>query len=334
MVVCVCIVNYRTADLSIAAIRSAIAQIQTLGGSIMVVDNASQDGSAERISTFLQTLGNDIPVTLIESRVNGGFAFGNNLAFSAIRKMDPMPDAILLLNPDAELRPGALSEMLEVMKANPQAGFVGPRLENSDGTTWVAAFDFPSFTTEVLGGLGIDAISRHFAVVRRETNAPTRVGWVTGTATLIRREAFEDLGNMDDGYFLYFEEVDYMWNGQRLGWESWHAPQALVRHEAGASTGISNGRAKKGRQPDYWFQSWARFFAKNYGPVYARLTAAGKLCAILIDSTHKRLRGKTTGLPDKFVLDFARCVLFTRLSPPPSTRLNKPDTSADKKLHA
>jgi hypothetical protein len=110
-----------------------------------------------------------------------------------------------------------------------------------------------------------------------------------------------------------------MLQGARLGWETWHAPAARIRHSAGAATGIEHGQAREGRQPDYWFQSWARYFSKNHGPAYARATAALKLAAMSIGHLHRRLRGKPVSRAEGFYGDFARKALLARLGPPPAS---------------
>lgn len=238
---------------------------------------------------------------------------------SRIRSLDWVPEAVLLLNPDAVPRPGAISIMLQVMRSRPRIGFVGPTLEHIDGSTWVGAFNFPSFGTEVWASLGIDCIARRYPLVVPAEQKPRRVDWVAGTAVLVRWEAIHEIGDMDDGYFLYFEEVDYMLQGARIGWESWHAPDALVLHEAGASTGIKNGVVRGGRMPAYWFQSWGRFFAKNYSPFYSRVTAVSKLIAIALGEIQRRFRGRDSIVAKGFLSDFARNVAFAQLSPPPKS---------------
>jgi hypothetical protein len=317
--IAVVIVSYRTSGLVLTALPGLMRELAPLAESaVVIVDNCSPDDDGALLEAGLAIL--DAPgVSLILSPLNGGFAAGNNLAFARIRALPWVPDAVLLLNPDAALRPGALIEMLCVMKAAPRTGFVGPRLENPDGSTWVGAFNFPSFGTEVWSALGIGLLARRHPIVIPDVDRPTKVDWVTGTATLIRWQALCQIGDMDDGYFLYYEEVDYMLQGQRLGWESWHAPAARVLHEAGASTGIQNGSVRAGRMPGYWFQSWARYFAKNHPPAYARATALSKLCAMVVGAAQRRLRGRPTGWPEGFVADFARHVAFARLSPPPAS---------------
>jgi hypothetical protein len=142
-----------------------------------------------------------------------------------------------------------LSALFAIFDAHPEAGFVGPRVDDPEGGSFSGAFRFPTLMTEVAKGLGIGALLRQFPTVIDETDAPVEVDWITGSACLIRGAAFEVLGDMDDGYFLYFDEVDYMLQGRRLGWTTWHAPDARVIHDAGAATGIAHGQARRGRQP-------------------------------------------------------------------------------------
>ena len=312
-------VNYRSVHLVLAALPALLAELAPLErAQVLIVDNASPDGDADTLAEGLAGhVGAEI-VRLIRSPANGGFAAGNNIAFREIDALDWTPEAVLLLNPDAEVRPGAIAEMLRVLRATPKAGFVGPRVENTDGTTWVGAFNFPSMGGEVFPTLGIDAFARHFRSTVPDCTEPTRVDWITGTAMLIRYEALLAIGPMDEGYFLYYEEVDYMLSGARLGWQSWHAPDALVHHIAGASTGVVERKVRQGRMPAYWFQSWARFFAKNHGPGYARLTAFFFLIAMVLGDFQRWVRGRYQPRPERFMRDFMAATLFGRLTPPPS----------------
>ena len=322
----VIIVNYGTSRLVLQALPALLDQCAALDRfQVFIVDNASPGDDGTALADGLQAgfapAVSRGEVVLLRSPVNGGFAAGNNLAFARVRALDWTPDALLLLNPDAEVRPGAIAELLRVLRAEPKAGFVGPRLENTDGTSWVAAFNFPSMGGEVFNALGIDLLARHFRPTIPDSDTPVRADWITGTAALIRNETFEALGDMDDGYFLYYEEVDYMRQGARLGWQSWHAPDARVRHVAGAATGIVNQKVSEGRMPAYWFQAWARYFAKNHGPLYARVTAALRLVALVLGNLQRGLRGRGVPRPRRYLRDFAAATLFARLSPPPASAL-------------
>lgn len=325
MSVSVVIVNYGTADQVIAALPALRRQLAPLPRHIVfIVDNASPGDDAARLADHLATSGPDggpdPEVQLIASTVNGGFAAGNNLAFATIRELDWTPDAVLMLNPDAEMRPGSLREMLLVLAAHPEAGFVGPRLENPDGSTWTAAFRFPTAMSEFAGATGIGALIRRWPVLLPASEAPMRADWITGTAMLARWRVIEELGDMDDDYFLYYEEVDYMLQAARRGWSSWHAPAALVAHEAGGATGLKNGRPESGPVPDYWFVSWRRYFAKNHGPIYARTAAAARLLGMAVGFCQRRARRLPYDAAPRFWADFVVKGLLGSLRPLPSGR--------------
>ncbi|MEM1275388.1 MAG: glycosyltransferase family 2 protein [Pseudomonadota bacterium] len=312
-------VSYGTSELVLTALPALLDELGELDQShVFLIDNLSPNDDGAKLAKGVEKLEVE-GVTFIQSPVNGGFAAGNNLGFRAIAERGWAPEAVLLLNPDAEVRPGAISEMLRVLRATPSAGFVGPRLENTDGTTWVGAFTFPTLASEVFTALGLDVFARHFRPTIPDTDIPTRADWITGTATLIRYETLLAIGEMDQSYFLYYEEVDYMLAGARAGWESWHAPDALVRHIAGAATGIVEKNVRQGRMPDYWFQSWARYFSKNHGAGYARLTAALLLIAMLLGDLQRWIRGRHAPRPQRYYLDFIQKILFARLSPPPAS---------------
>lgn len=329
--IAVAIVSYGTSDLVVASLPRLLQELKGYDHRVFVVDNASPHGDGAKLADGIAKLAPGPHVIVLQSEKNGGFAAGNNIAINRIREGSWRPNALLLLNPDACVKPGAITEMMRILETKPKAGFVGPRIAHPDGSTWTAAFHFPSFGTEVIGALSINALSRHFPTVVKEMTEPTRVDWVTGTATLIRWAALEEIGDMDDGYFLYYEEVDYMLQGYLYGWESWHAPLAIVSHAAGSSTGLIDGRPKTGRQPPYWFDSWARYFAKNHGTTFTRLLAICKLGAMLFAHLHRAIRGKAINRPERFYRDFTRNVILARLSPPPMSGMAKsaPRAQAD-----
>ena len=313
--VAVSIVNYRTAEMVIAALPALLAELEGLArAAVLIVDNASPGDDADRLEAHVAAEGLAARVRVIRSPRNGGFAAGNNLAFAAYRELGWTPDAVLLLNPDAEMRPGALRALLAVMAAEPRAGIAGGRLENPDGSTWVAAFNFPTALSEFAAGTGIGALIRRWPVLIPDAEAPRPVDWVSGAAMLVRREVIEALGGMDEGYFLYFEEIDFMRAAAAAGWQSWHVPVARVRHDPGGSTGMVDGRPREGRMPDYWFASWRRYFAKAHGPTGARAAAAAKLAGMAVGRLQRGLRGRHYDTPTGFWGDFLRKVLLGRMN--------------------
>lgn len=319
----VAIVNYNTADLVIAGLPALIDELSRLGqAQIFIVDNNSPNGDAEKLSTYLkQSPELATLVSLIASPSNGGFAAGNNIAFHAIDDLDWTPDFVWLLNPDTIVRSGALAGMAEVLCAQSKAGFVGARLENADGTTWSPAFQFPTPVSELASAAGVGFLQRLAPVLADVDDEATRVDWVGGASVLLREEARNQLGDMDEGYFLYFEEVDYMRRGIEAGWETWTAPQATVLHIAGSATGLGGGAPKHGPMPDYWFQSWARYYAKNHGPFIARLAALLAASGAILRRAHRAARGRPSGLPERYGRDFLNKVFFARLSPIPDARV-------------
>ncbi|MEM6357604.1 MAG: glycosyltransferase, partial [Pseudomonadota bacterium] len=213
--IAVAIVSYRTASMVIDALPALFAEFERVEGSshhVYVVDNASPNASpsgegpteVETLAEAIAAQGWGERVTLIASPVNGGFAAGNNLAFRAIRDAiavgkHPAPEAVLLHNPDARVEPGALAAMQRLLRAIPAAGFVGPRLGNADGTSWPGAFRFPSLGSEIALSFGLGALVRRYPTVLEGLDTASRVDWVTGTATLIRGEGWDALGDMDEG---------------------------------------------------------------------------------------------------------------------------------------
>jgi N-acetylglucosaminyl-diphospho-decaprenol L-rhamnosyltransferase len=313
--VAVSIVSYGTADLIAEALPALLAELSGFPAwDVAIVDNASPNGDADRMAAHLAKI-NDPRVHLVRSPVNGGFAAGNNVALNAFKALDWTPDCVLLLNPDAEIRPSAIHEMVRVMASAPRIGVVGAVLENEDGSTWTAAFNFPSLMGEFVRGVGLGPLMRRWPVLAAQADgatAPVKVDWVSGAAMLIRQDVINEIGGMDEGYFLYFEEIDYMLQASRAGWQTWHAPAAKVLHVAGAATGLGDGTAREGRMPTYWFQSWRRYFEKNHGAVYARATAAMKLAGLGLGTVQRRLRGRKIRVAQGFAADFARnCLLGT-----------------------
>jgi N-acetylglucosaminyl-diphospho-decaprenol L-rhamnosyltransferase len=311
--VAVSIVSYGTADLIAKALPALLAELSGFAAwHVVIVDNASPGNDADRMAAHLIET-DESRVHLVCSPINGGFAAGNNVALNAFKALDWTPDCVLLLNPDAEIRPGAINEMVRVMASAPRIGVVGAVLENEDGSTWSAAFNFPTLMGEFARGAGVGPIMRRWPVLARHAEgatAPVKVDWVSGAAMLIRQEVIDGIGGMDEDYFLYFEEIDYMLQATRAGWQIWHAPAAKVLHVAGASTGIVGGLPKEGRMPTYWFDSWRRYFEKNHGTGYARAAAAAKLTGLGVGTALRRLRGRTGRLSPGFASEFVRrCLL-------------------------
>ncbi|NWK95847.1 glycosyl transferase family 2 [Sphingobium lactosutens] len=292
----VAIVNYRTAGLVIDCLESLADELATYPQArVVVVDNDSGDGSVERIGAAIEQHGWHW-ASMVASPVNGGFAYGVNLAVSAAPE-GFTPSFVWLLNPDTRVRPGALRTLLDFMHNHPSAGIAGSLIEDADGIAWPYAFRFPSAASEVERGARLGLVSRllrRSAVLRRMGPDPAPVDWVSGASMMVRAGVFDAIGPIDEGYFLYFEETDFCLRARRAGWQCWYVPSARILHIAGQSTGLTGKNAVVPRMPAYWFESRRRYFVRNHGRGYA-------ICADLawiLAHGGWRIRRRLQRLPD------------------------------------
>jgi hypothetical protein len=170
---------------------------------------------------------------------------------------------MLLLNSDAELRPDALHALLRLAEAQPRAGIVGARLLNPDDSFQASHSPFPTLWQEflILTSLGRRLYGRWYPSRGPEVErGPQIVDYVEGACLLVRREAFDEVGGLDEGYFMYAEEVDWCFAMKQHGWQVWYQPEAVVTHHGGASS----QHRRAGREADL-YRSRVRFFRKHYG---------------------------------------------------------------------
>jgi N-acetylglucosaminyl-diphospho-decaprenol L-rhamnosyltransferase len=276
----VVIVNYRTGRLAVDCLQSVAPMVGDLhGGRVIVVDNDSGDDSVGLIRSAIAERGWSGWAELHALPRNGGFAYGNNAAIARVRELDPDFGAVLLLNPDTVASPGLFIHLAEGLRSNSGVGIVGAAIENENGIAQCSAHRQPSPLTELDNAAQLGPLSRWLAGAAPLPGIPSTVAhecdWVSGACMAVRREVLDAIGPMDEGFFLYFEEVDFCLRARRAGWRCWFVPSARVRHFEGASTGI---RAARRPRPGYWYRSRRRFFVKAYG--MAGLLAADVLWAL------------------------------------------------------
>ena len=220
----VVIVNFNAAG----HLDACLASVVGAGGvnSVTVVDNASTDRSAAIVSGHPG-------VRWLPTGANLGFGRAANRGVASTSA--PL---VLVLNPDAVVLPGAIEILVATLAVRTRCAAIGPRVENPDGTLYPSARAFPNL---------IDAIGHGFVGLLRPDNrwsrrylAGDRVDWVSGTAVLVRRGAFEAVGGFDEDYFMYVEDVDLCWRLRDAGWDVHYEPAAGVVHVIGGS---SEGRA-------------------------------------------------------------------------------------------
>ncbi len=303
----VVIVHYRTPDLAIECLRSVAPEVAAIPGCrVVVVENASGDGSAEKIRAALTSEGWTGWASLVVAERNGGFAYGNNLALrDALASGDP-PEFVHLLNPDTLVRPGALRALLAFMEGHPEVGIAGSRLEGSDGRVQRSAFRFYSLAGELETAVRLGVVSRLLAgrVVAppaRDETHPT--DWVCGASMMIRRRVFEDAGLFDEDYFLYFEEADFCLQARRAGWPCWYVPESRVVHLGGQSTGLNDLSTP---MPPSWFESRRHYLLKNHGAAYLLLANLIWLAGFASWRLRRRLQGRPDMDPPRMLSDFIR----------------------------
>lgn len=305
----VVILNYRTPELTIACLHSLVAEVQAMPGTqVSVVDNASEDGSVEKIAAAIAQEQWQDWVTFLPQEKNGGYAFGNNAAVRPVLDSEQPPDYFLLLNPDTVVRPGALKALVDFMEANPKAGIAGSRLEEMDGTPQCSAFRFPNVWSELDNGLRLGIVtkllSQKVVPILPVTEEVRQVDWVAGASMIVRRQVFETAGLMDEKYFLYFEEVDFCIAAKNAGWTCWYVPESKVVHYVGQSSGVTDTKRQPKRRPTYWFDSRRRFFVKNYGWSYAVMTELAWASGFSLWRLRQLVQRKPSADPPNILGDF------------------------------
>lgn len=304
------IVNYRSAPLTIDCLDSLTVEVANLPNTkVFVVENASGDDSLTQLTETVIARGWSNWVTVIASDYNGGYAFGNNLAIRKILAASDCPTYFLLLNPDTFVRPGAIRVLVDFMEEHPDVGIAGSRLEETDGTPQNSAFRFHSIFSELDSGLRLGLLTK---ILQRWTIAPPvsevacPADWVAGASMIIRTKVFEQVGLLDEGYFLYFEEVDFCLQAKRKGWSCWYVPQSKVVHLVGQSSGVTNTKIPPKRRPSYWFESRRRYFIKNYGWFYALFADIFWVSGFVIWKLRQVIQRKPSSDPPYLLIDFLK----------------------------
>ena len=309
------IVNYRTPKLVIDCLISLQNEIEKGCDAVVVVDNASGDGSVEQIQTAIETEGWGNWASIIQLEYNGGFAFGNNAVIRSALKSSNPPSYFLLLNPDTIVRPHAIKILVNFMNEHPQVGIAGSRLEDPDGTPQESAFRFHTLPSELDSGLRLGIVTKllsKWVVAPPVPEETCQTDWVAGASMIVRREVFEQVGLMDESYFMYYEEMDFCLQAKRAGWSCWYVPQSRVVHLVGQSSGVTNKKCPPKRLPQYLFDSRRRYFLKNYGWLYAALADHTWASSYLLWQLRRVIQGKLSNEPPKLFIDFLRNSFFLR----------------------
>jgi N-acetylglucosaminyl-diphospho-decaprenol L-rhamnosyltransferase len=223
------VVNHNTGEYLTRCLRSAFEFSGDARLEAVVVDNASTDGSAERAGAAYPDM------RLIANDTNRGFAVAANQGIRATSA-----PFILLLNPDAEILAGTLGGFLKLARDRPRAGVIGPMVKDPHGSIYPSARRVPSLGTALghafVGPFMDNRFSRRYTMAGWDRRTERAVEWVSGSCCLLRREALDEVGLFDEGYFLYVEDVDLCTRMRAAGWEVRFSPELEVLHVGGIST--------------------------------------------------------------------------------------------------
>lgn len=294
------IVSWNTRDLLSQCLESVYQNVEDIECEVIVVDNGSTDGSVEMVAErFPRT-------RLLCNADNRGFAAANNQALNESRAR-----YALLLNSDAQLLTGAVSVMVDYLDQHPTVAILGPQILNPDLTYQGSFAQFPSFVGEILL---LTNLARFVFSPTYPSPAPDACGderivdWVSGACLMVRREAVDRVGQLDEQYFMYSEETDWCYRMKRDGWDIAFVPSARVIHASGSSS-----RKVPERRRAQIYHSKYLFMSKHYGPLAAstfrlavRLVSAIKLglwlSAALTPGLKQRDRARSQVASYRFLL--------------------------------
>lgn len=260
---CIVLLNYKTPDMLIDCLESLLEEARTLSAKVVVVDNRSEDDSLPRISDWITRRAAADVVELVASDYNGGFSFGNNLGISHIDA-----DLYLLLNSDTIIRKDAIATLVQHALDYPEVGLVSPRLEWLDSEPQESCFRYYRPISQLLRASSTGLIKRIFPaaeVALRVVDVDSEPEWTSFACVLIRKEVMDQIGLLDQEYFMYFEDIDYCYRARQAGWTIRNCIDARVVHLRGGSSPVKENQSQRKRQARYYYESRTRYFFKTYG---------------------------------------------------------------------
>jgi GT2 family glycosyltransferase len=258
------IVNYNTRDLLRACLASLAPGAQASDARTWVVDNGSNDGSAELVQAAFPR------VRLVASGRNGGFAYANNLALAEIERERQAgrrdPDYILLLNPDTEVPPGSLDALVAYLERHADVGACGPRLMLPDGSLDLACRrSFPTPAVSLYRMLGLAWLFPHsprfgrYNLTYLDPSVETEVDSVVGACMLVRASVVREVGGLDEAYFMYGEDLDWAFRIKQYGWRIMYVPSVIVYHHKRAASSQRPFQSIR-----HFYEAMRIFYRKHY----------------------------------------------------------------------
>jgi len=269
MILSVITVTHNHAPYIGRCLAALVPQVAQLGGEVIVIDNRSDDASAAIAQAY--------PVQLHINQTRQGFSANNNRGMAMAQGR-----YLLLLNPDTEVLPGALSTLIEFMEQHPQVGLCAAQLLFPDGSVQPSPRRFPTLGSVIARRTPIRFLLRHSALNQRhlmqdiDHNQIQPVDWLLGACLLIRRQVLDSVGPLDEGYFLYVEDIDWARRIHQAGWLVYYVPTAQIVHHHLA---VSDKKLFS-RYMGFHLQSMVRYVRKYLLPPIPGLAIRGNRCTV------------------------------------------------------
>lgn len=299
------ILNWRTPDMTLQSAEAALAALQGIAGALVIVDNASGDGSFEKLAAAVAARGWDQgpqQVRVLQSGRNGGFGAGNNFGIRAGLPDGSKPDYVYILNSDAFPAPDAIRALMDHLEAHPATGFAGSHIHGPEGEPHRTAFRFPSVLGEFEQNIRFGPVSKllkSHIVAQPLPTVTTRVDWLAGASMMMRQKVLDEIGLFDEVFFLYFEETDLCRRAAMAGWPTDYVVESRVAHIGSVSTGMKTW----GRIPGFWLDSRLHYYVKNHGAAYAFAATLATLAGGALWRARLLIQRKDRGDPPRYLRD-------------------------------
>jgi GT2 family glycosyltransferase len=256
----ICIVTYQSREILLGCLQSIYVNAPTVSFEVLVVDNGSTDGTAEAVQKEYPQ------VQRIRNSANLGFARASN---QALRQAHGR--YLVLLNNDTVLLPGAFDNLLGFASRNPRAGILGPKVLNRDGTlqkqcrrSFALPWDLFCYFTGLSALFPRSSFFARYLMTYKGEDETHEADAVSGSCLLIRREAMEAIGLLDERFFAYQEDADYCFRARQAGWRVFYVPSAQVVHFGGQG----GSRVHPYRSIYEWHRSYFLYYRKNLATRY------------------------------------------------------------------